>query len=77
MGKKSHDDSRHLEKKNHEHEHEHLSAHEIMTYVSSFDHYIYNIRSIGKIRTTEESLNARLSNDVKFDSNIFKNIAMR
>ena len=54
-----------------------LSAHEIMTYVSSFAHYIYNIRSIGKIRTTKESLNARLSNDIKFDSIIFKNIATR
>ena len=26
-------------------------------------------------KQTEESLNARLSNDVKFDSNIFENIA--
>ena len=29
------------------------------------------------MRTTEESLNAKLYNDVKFDSNIFKNIATR
>ena len=38
------------------------------------------IRSIGKIRGTEVSLNTRLSNDVKFDSNIyyiFRNIATR
>ena len=82
LGKKSHDDSRHLEKKitntfrSQTLPISRLSAHEIMTYVSSFAHYIYNIRSIGKIRTTEESLNARLSNDVKFDSNILKNIAM-
>ena len=43
-----------------------------MSYVSSFDHYTWNIRSIGKVRTTEESLNARFFNDVKFDGIIFK-----
>ena len=78
LGKKSHDDSRHLEKKITNTFHSQtlrisrLSAHEIMTYESSFAHYIYNIRSIEKIRTTEESLNAKLSDDVKFDSNILK-----
>ena len=48
--------------------------------VFPFDDYIYNItimKSIGKLRRTEESLNARFSNDVKYDSNIETNIATR
>ena len=44
------------------------SDHEIMNSTSSFDHYVLTIRNINKIKQTEESLNARLSNDVKFDS---------
>jgi len=34
--------------------------------------FITTTESIGKVRKTKESLNARLSNDVEFDSIIFK-----
>ena len=78
LGKKSHDDFRHLKKNSHEHVTFSDSAYFKLKRLwnqelsSSFDCYIWNIRSIEKIRTTEESLNAKLSDDVKFDSNILK-----
>ena len=34
-------------------------------------HQSVRVQHIGKVRTTEESLNARLSNDVKFEIIIF------
>ena len=42
---------------------------------TSFDHYVLTIRYIKKMKRTVESLHARLSNDIRFDSNIFKKIA--
>ena len=47
-----------------------------MTCNVSFDRYICDNRSIEKIKP-EESLNAMLSNDVKFDGNTLKKIATR
>ena len=54
-----------------------LSDHEIINSTSSFDHYVLTTRNIKKIKQTEKSLNARLSNDVKFESFIFKKMATR
>ena len=76
LGKKGHDNFRHLEKNVtitfvFRPRISRLSAHEIINYVSSFYRYIQNVMSIGKISRTEESLNTRLSNVVKFDCNIF------